>query len=378
MWAPAYYMMMKSYFRFGPHLIRSNHYRHFTSVKCVPQLDKDLEGSSYQTVFDEFEDGLDLDAGLFGAIEDFDHEVTTDIPPHLPIICNNDDQDNMTMFNDHQIPNPSEFQNSTKSSASPTDHSNSKKQSHRSFLRVKGQVPSDLRLRKQMSTPLDFLDEPTVISPEFNGIKSSSPFSLISLIENAAATNVTSLFLWAPAAERLTQIAEDLKPQDTLRVLNAFKHAGMIDRALWGACSLPLLRHMSKLRPMELIQILELYECAGVRPEKLYVATMHALTKSADAMYGEEYANVMKVLAQLKLANGQLLAQLARAIAKNMNMLTFNQGCLISAAFRSLGVQSEAFYVLMDDRLKLESQMMTIQELLDSLEVGHGCHITFY
>lgn len=174
--------------------------------------------------------------------------------------------------------------------------------------------------------------------------------------------------LWTAAAERLTETMKETEviPHDLVRCLRAFRTIGYVDIPLLECATAPCLRVLHRLKPTELMDVLRIYDEAQWRPESLFTRVMSTLEHTASAMLPAELTDVVSSLAHLHLGNPVLLAACARALVAQLARFTCLQLTALTGALRQLHVQSDPLFSLIDDRLDMEVQLMTLQELLQT------------
>lgn len=195
---------------------------------------------------------------------------------------------------------------------------------------------------------------------------------IIAWTEAAAKSGEINRALWTAAAQRLSNVLESSGAPATcvIRCLRAFRSAGFVDLPLLKSAVNPCLRGLHRMKPTDLTQLLQIYDEAQYRPERLVTQILGALQTSTDVMFPEEISDVLSALAALHLANPSLLASLARAIATQLTRFTYLQLTALTGALRQLNVQSDVLFGLIEDRLNLEVQLMTIQEVLHTHQVS--------
>ncbi|CEM03250.1 unnamed protein product [Vitrella brassicaformis CCMP3155] len=204
--------------------------------------------------------------------------------------------------------------------------------------------------------------------PELDHIKTMKSSDLRRLCESAVATKNTTLELWIAIAQRALESADSLKVWDAIIVLESFAAVNMVDRTLFLALAEQFPKAALKMEPRLIISLFTVYEKAKLRPRLLYVELFHSLMKQTDRMYGHELADVLAMMARLKVGNPQVLRHMCRALVKYVHLLRFLHVCCVYGALRSLDVTNTTVYEVLEKRADMELQMLPVQELLDALQ----------
>ncbi|GIX64494.1 notchless, putative [Babesia caballi] len=217
-------------------------------------------------------------------------------------------------------------------------------------------------------TPLYSTPGSAAVFADIGRMDALPPRQLRVLLEDAVTARVGDPFFWAKASSRCMELASQFKFFDSLRVLECFATARLEDRALVLEMARHLAPQVHRMEPRHYVQAIDVFGRFGRFPEQLFMEVFYGLMRDCEKLYGPEYAAVFLCLSRWQIRNPQLLAALCRALCTNITLLRYPELCQVASCARSLEVADEVFYLVLDEWQRKELQLLTIQELLDTVK----------
>ncbi|SBT76162.1 conserved Plasmodium protein, unknown function [Plasmodium ovale] len=234
---------------------------------------------------------------------------------------------------------------------------------------IKGRTTEHVKGRATESvTPNDSTQEKIILERNYDKIKYLKTQELRILSEICCRKNIRDVIIWSEISRNAIEKCNDFKYFDAVLLLSSFDKMNIVDKSLYKNFADIFIKQINYLEPRHLIMLINLYHKVNIYPRILFIDIFHSIIKFTNKLYPNEYTDLLTCFAKLHILNKELINILCKSIIKNINIFNYIHLCCIIGTLRSLNINDNLFYYVIDEKQQKELKLLTVQEIFDHLK----------